>query len=179
MKNTLYGSHICGEGGEYETLTLDCPLFKKSIKLCVTTTEPLKFISHLISSKLCSEEVENVIHSDHDFATVAYLRVKNASLVDKPSWTSDIVFPSRRPFLSDSFRAVSEAIIPGPVEWTQTSTDSFVESFNESLIPSSRKVGRWFAIGDIQTTQFSSYSFQKEVQEVFQILQRKICEVIL
>jgi uncharacterized protein (TIGR00290 family) len=25
----LYGSNICGEGGEYETLTLDCPLFKK------------------------------------------------------------------------------------------------------------------------------------------------------
>lgn len=22
-----YGSNVCGEGGEYETLTLDCPLF--------------------------------------------------------------------------------------------------------------------------------------------------------
>nr|XP_043634845.1 diphthine--ammonia ligase [Erigeron canadensis]XP_043634846.1 diphthine--ammonia ligase [Erigeron canadensis] len=26
--NELYGSNVCGEGGEYETLTLDCPLFK-------------------------------------------------------------------------------------------------------------------------------------------------------
>ncbi len=26
--NALYGVHVCGEGGEYETLTLDCPLFK-------------------------------------------------------------------------------------------------------------------------------------------------------
>lgn len=26
-----YGLHICGEGGEYETLTLDCPLFKSRI----------------------------------------------------------------------------------------------------------------------------------------------------
>ncbi|XP_056698919.1 diphthine--ammonia ligase isoform X2 [Spinacia oleracea] len=26
--NGLYGSNVCGEGGEYETLTLDCPLFK-------------------------------------------------------------------------------------------------------------------------------------------------------
>ncbi|XP_051138372.1 diphthine--ammonia ligase [Andrographis paniculata] len=25
----LYGINVCGEGGEYETLTLDCPLFKK------------------------------------------------------------------------------------------------------------------------------------------------------
>jgi diphthine-ammonia ligase len=29
----LYGAHVCGEGGEYETLTLDCPLFKKRIQL--------------------------------------------------------------------------------------------------------------------------------------------------
>lgn len=26
----LYGINVCGEGGEYETLTLDCPLFKVS-----------------------------------------------------------------------------------------------------------------------------------------------------
>ena len=26
--NALYGSNVCGEGGEYETLTLDCPAFK-------------------------------------------------------------------------------------------------------------------------------------------------------
>jgi diphthine-ammonia ligase len=30
-QHQLYGSHICGEGGEYETLTLDCPLFKQRI----------------------------------------------------------------------------------------------------------------------------------------------------
>lgn len=32
-QNTLYGSHICGEGGEYETLTLDCPQYKHTIRL--------------------------------------------------------------------------------------------------------------------------------------------------
>lgn len=26
-----YGLNLCGEGGEYETLTLDCPLFKSRI----------------------------------------------------------------------------------------------------------------------------------------------------
>lgn len=26
-----YGLNVCGEGGEYETFTLDCPLFKKRI----------------------------------------------------------------------------------------------------------------------------------------------------
>lgn len=26
-----YGLNVCGEGGEYETLTLDCPLFKSRL----------------------------------------------------------------------------------------------------------------------------------------------------
>lgn len=26
-----YGLNVCGEGGEYETFTLDCPLFKERI----------------------------------------------------------------------------------------------------------------------------------------------------
>uniref|UniRef100_A0A3B3VZ20 Diphthine--ammonia ligase n=1 Tax=Poecilia latipinna TaxID=48699 RepID=A0A3B3VZ20_9TELE len=30
-----YGVHICGEGGEYETFTLNCPLFKKKIVMCL------------------------------------------------------------------------------------------------------------------------------------------------
>lgn len=30
FRGRLYGSNVCGEGGEYETLTLDCPLFKVS-----------------------------------------------------------------------------------------------------------------------------------------------------
>lgn len=28
-----YGMHCCGEGGEFESLTLDCPLFIKKIVL--------------------------------------------------------------------------------------------------------------------------------------------------
>ena len=31
--NQKYGINVCGEGGEYETITLDCPLFKKKIIL--------------------------------------------------------------------------------------------------------------------------------------------------
>jgi diphthine-ammonia ligase len=30
-----YGLNVCGEGGEYETLTLDCPLFVKRLVMCV------------------------------------------------------------------------------------------------------------------------------------------------
>jgi diphthine-ammonia ligase len=31
FQNERFDLHICGEGGEYETFTLDCPLFKKRI----------------------------------------------------------------------------------------------------------------------------------------------------
>ena len=27
--NSKFGMNVCGEGGEYETFTLDCPLFRK------------------------------------------------------------------------------------------------------------------------------------------------------
>ena len=32
-QNEQYELHICGEGGEYETFTVDCPLFKQRINL--------------------------------------------------------------------------------------------------------------------------------------------------
>jgi len=31
--NEKFGFHVCGEGGEYETITLDCPFFKKRLVL--------------------------------------------------------------------------------------------------------------------------------------------------
>ena len=55
--------HICGEGGEYETLVLDCPLFAKR--------------------KLCLDEVE-IVETDDG---VGILRVLKCSAVDKDSVT--------------------------------------------------------------------------------------------
>nr|XP_028577484.1 diphthine--ammonia ligase isoform X1 [Podarcis muralis] len=57
-----YGVHICGEGGEYETFTLDCPLFKKKIVVDLS---------------------EVVVHSADAFAPVAYLRLLKLHLEDK------------------------------------------------------------------------------------------------
>ncbi|KAF9585953.1 hypothetical protein BGW38_010811 [Lunasporangiospora selenospora] len=73
--NQEYDLHICGEGGEYETLTLDCPLFRRRIVV---------------------DESEVVIHSDDHFAQVAYLRFKQLHLEDKaedevdPNWVADV-----------------------------------------------------------------------------------------
>ncbi|KAK7502798.1 hypothetical protein BaRGS_00006048 [Batillaria attramentaria] len=57
-----YGLNVCGEGGEYETFTLDCPLFKKRIIV---------------------DEQETVIHSADAFAPVGYIRFKKLHLEDK------------------------------------------------------------------------------------------------
>ncbi|XP_074004998.1 diphthine--ammonia ligase isoform X2 [Numenius arquata] len=57
-----YGVHACGEGGEYETFTLDCPLFKK---------------------KIVVDSAEVVVHSADAFAPVAYLHFLKLHLENK------------------------------------------------------------------------------------------------
>ncbi|XP_061174693.1 uncharacterized protein LOC133183801 isoform X2 [Saccostrea echinata] len=64
-----YQLNVCGEGGEYETFTVDCPLFEKRIII---------------------DEVETVIHSDDAFAPVAYLNIKRAHLEEKPLIDEDM-----------------------------------------------------------------------------------------
>ncbi|XP_076892398.1 diphthine--ammonia ligase-like [Bidens hawaiensis] len=51
--NELYGSNICGEGGEYETLTLDCPLFKYA--------------------RIVLDEFQHVLHDSNSIAPVGIL----------------------------------------------------------------------------------------------------------
>ncbi|VUZ50297.1 unnamed protein product, partial [Hymenolepis diminuta] len=53
----------CGEGGEYETFTFDCPIFHKRI--------------------VASEPPRVVIHSSDPFSTVAYLHYSGLRLEDK------------------------------------------------------------------------------------------------
>lgn len=57
-----YGINVCGEGGEFETFTLDCPLFKKRIRI---------------------DDTQVIIHSDDAFAKVGFLRINKLQLVDK------------------------------------------------------------------------------------------------
>uniref|UniRef100_U3JT08 Diphthine--ammonia ligase n=1 Tax=Ficedula albicollis TaxID=59894 RepID=U3JT08_FICAL len=57
-----YGVHVCGEGGEYETFTLDCPLFKK---------------------KIVVDSAKVIMHSADAFAPVAYLHFLELHLENK------------------------------------------------------------------------------------------------
>lgn len=57
-----YQLHVCGEGGEYETLVLDCPLFKKRLVLestRVVTDEDDDMIGSLVVERCLAEEKES------------------------------------------------------------------------------------------------------------------------
>lgn len=60
--NSKYDINVCGEGGEYETFTLNCPLFRKRIELI---------------------DPQVRIHSDDAFAAVGYLTALSVRLIDK------------------------------------------------------------------------------------------------
>ncbi|XP_044748172.1 diphthine--ammonia ligase [Coccinella septempunctata] len=57
-----YGINVCGEGGEYETLTLDCPLFKYRIVI---------------------DNSEIILHSNDPFAPVGFLKLNKLRLEQK------------------------------------------------------------------------------------------------
>ncbi|RZF36193.1 hypothetical protein LSTR_LSTR012817, partial [Laodelphax striatellus] len=72
--NEKYGLNICGEGGEYETFTLDMPLFAKSLVI---------------------EEFETVIHSNDAIAPVGYLNFGKMRLVDKENTSHELSLHER------------------------------------------------------------------------------------
>ncbi|XP_058799518.1 uncharacterized protein LOC131669005 [Phymastichus coffea] len=69
-----YGLNVCGEGGEYETFTLDCPLYIKSIVI---------------------DEYESVVHSNDDIAPVGYLNFKKMHLQSKNSGIENMSLQER------------------------------------------------------------------------------------
>eukprot|EP01130_Rhizamoeba_saxonica_P016009 TRINITY_DN7315_c0_g1_i2.p1 TRINITY_DN7315_c0_g1~~TRINITY_DN7315_c0_g1_i2.p1 ORF type:complete len:477 (+),score=111.62 TRINITY_DN7315_c0_g1_i2:617-2047(+) len=60
--NDKFGVHVCGEGGEYESLTLDSPLFK---------------------NRLVIDEQNIIMHDNNEFAPVCYLDVVKAHVESK------------------------------------------------------------------------------------------------
>ncbi|KAJ8523424.1 hypothetical protein ONZ45_g134 [Pleurotus djamor] len=158
--NTLYGSHVCGEGGEYESLTLDCPLFKQRITL---------------------EETETVIHSDNDFATVAYLRIKRARLDEKDRDNNfDLEIP---PVLQNKSQSVAEALRQYDQVQSQDPAPSLLSQPTSSIpVAASHSVNSWVSISNIQVTDWpvaSEFSVEDEVKACFGLLQDKLAECSL
>lgn len=133
--NDQYGLHVCGEGGEYETLTLDCPLFKQRIQV---------------------QETETVIHSDSAFGTVAFLKFKSATLVDKLS--EQIATVTIPPLLDDTGKDVLDAM-----------------SDTLPINTSSSRTGDWVYIANARRENpTESLSFEDEVRGSFLQLQEHL-----
>ncbi|KAK0242589.1 hypothetical protein EDD85DRAFT_811884 [Armillaria nabsnona] len=151
--NEKYGSHICGEGGEYESLTLDCPLFKSRISLL---------------------ETEVIIHSDNDFATVAYLRVKNAILLPKDSTTVDVLVPPLliSPIYDNILHAItSKELSSSSLLSSETPIDSKAQC--EFAILSTR-VGPWITVSNVQSQNQDDITIEEEVTECFNLLRDQL-----
>lgn len=58
-----YQINVCGEGGEFESLTLDCPLFKRF--------------------RLEIEEAEQVVHREDDLSPVVFLKIHKMRFIEK------------------------------------------------------------------------------------------------
>eukprot|EP00740_Mantoniella_antarctica_P002777 CAMPEP_0181365862 /NCGR_PEP_ID=MMETSP1106-20121128/10341_1 /TAXON_ID=81844 /ORGANISM="Mantoniella antarctica, Strain SL-175" /LENGTH=654 /DNA_ID=CAMNT_0023481061 /DNA_START=513 /DNA_END=2474 /DNA_ORIENTATION=+ len=85
MRPTLYrierefGSHCCGEGGEFETLALDCPLFRRG-RLRIEA-DPAGTDTAESSAIACAPEV--VVTSPDPFAPSGHLAVRHYAVVLK------------------------------------------------------------------------------------------------
>ena len=111
---SAYGSHCCGEGGEFETLTMDCPLFRRGslrfedTRVVVTSRDPFAPSAHL------AVEAVAVDVKDHTVEPGRLVDV-NAD-VDPPAVT-------RRRRTIDAFEEVltsEEAVIGGNARLTRS-----------------------------------------------------------
>ncbi|KAM4899030.1 diphthine--ammonia ligase isoform 5-T5 [Sylvia borin] len=124
-----YGVHVCGEGGEYETFTLDCPLFKK---------------------KIVVDSAKVVMHSADAFAPVAYLHFLKLHLENKANSSGTFVMNSCSCEISctDDIFPSSEEYEPqknSPVIWKTLKHNSL--AFTKTLQNSGKSLSgyQWFS----------------------------------
>ncbi|PVG03618.1 hypothetical protein CPB86DRAFT_772005 [Serendipita vermifera] len=155
--NTRFGSHVCGEGGEYETLTLDCPAFKRRINLV---------------------ETEVVIQDDKDFATVAYLKIKSATLQTKTIDSDIEVYPPNPPLLDEVGQCIYSIIrtagIPEPTQ--EESVSTFQLNTEAPLRHSIHRSGNWIAIGSISSGTEPLVTIEDQTLFSFRLLKETLQE---
>ncbi|KAK3155526.1 hypothetical protein QOZ80_2BG0204330 [Eleusine coracana subsp. coracana] len=128
--NENYGINVCGEGGEYETLTLDCPLF--------------------LNARIILDDSEVILHSADSIASVGILHPLAFHLEHKPDSSNAIGNTVVAEENSSCLYEVDECIADTDVEENQTfSTIPAVDAYtNTDLCISKtgknlRSIGCW------------------------------------
>ena len=113
-----------------------------------------------------------MIHSDNDFATVAYLRVKSGRLEEKEQTRP--IDPSIPPLLDETFEEVQTALEQSLIS-SSTPAAPPEYAIGEALLyfpTSSKSIGPWVAVTDVRKGPSSSesLSIEDEVIHCFQNL---------
>ncbi|NXI49785.1 DPH6 ligase, partial [Chloroceryle aenea] len=148
-----YGVHVCGEGGEYETFTLDCPLFKK---------------------KIVVDSDEVIVHSADAFAPVAYLHFLKLHLENKASTLmvnscscevtcsdDDIFLSSEEDEPQENISVIWKSLKHNSSDFTKTSGSS-----GKSL-----RGYQWFSGITVQVLPSKGKNVQEAAREAFSSLQ--------
>ncbi|NXM68085.1 DPH6 ligase, partial [Serilophus lunatus] len=150
-----YGVHVCGEGGEYETFTLDCPLFKK---------------------KIVVDSAKVVMHSADAFAPVAYLRFLKLHLENKAKSSGTFVVNS----CSCAINCTDDNILPSsevdepqktiPIIW-KSSKHNFLD-FTKMFESSGKSLSgyQWFSGITAQFLPSKDKNAQDAAREAFSSL---------
>ncbi|KAB5562132.1 hypothetical protein PHYPO_G00014480 [Pangasianodon hypophthalmus] len=147
-----YGVHICGEGGEYETFTTDCPLFKKRIVI---------------------DAMETIIHSDDAFAPVAYLRFTQMHTEDKTTGSTESVLPLTSCPCQSAIDMMTEETVYA--DKAQDVQEEFAS--NECQLMSSAKSSAGYQwITGISGHSSEHTDIQSQTQHAFTVLQGELQE---
>jgi diphthine-ammonia ligase len=119
-------------------------------------------------------EVETVIHSDSAFATVAFLRIKDARLEPKPPQHDfQLRIP---PLLEERYEELRSSMllpdIPDVPGWIRTTTHQSIEDPFE-IPTTATRAGSWVSVSNVHRTldDREEVSLEDEVKECFRILQ--------
>lgn len=105
-----------------------------------------------------------VIHSDSDFATVAYLRIKRAALVPKTKLQSSLHVPPMLEYEVDEVTIDDAELVPSP------SSDRLDQVISQIPL-SSVKRGNWVMISNVQSLcKTENLSISDEVHSCFELL---------
>ena len=142
--NNKFGFHVCGEGGEYETLTLDSPLFLKRIVLdCIDT----------------------IVESDDDFSSVAYIHVNEFHLEEKPIKSQERIHMEE--LLALPSEQVSSSVMEEVVPLS-------LEDCRNSINISHSKTGRFLSVQGSLKEEFGGISTQRQISSLLGYLSNEM-----
>lgn len=112
--------------------------------------------------------METVIHSDNDFATVAYLRIKKAHLESKTAYPTSppLAIP---PLLDEEFQSIYDSL--PEAEKSSSSIPVSLDNPFPDFPTATNRNGKWVAVTNVQVQCSADESIEDEVTKCFHALQ--------